>query len=301
MPEEPKKPSPGGDRPADPGAPKEKPKHETLQGKRASGVSAVAQEAKRLESAVQKPPIEPTDRLPADQRQQIPGIAGHAFGSDFGAPQTYRVVPLSMASTNLPPETPRWRIELEGLGTGIEPVGLDVLGDTYIGRGKVSNQSIDLDMDEYGGLEQGVSRRHAMLRPTANHLYIIDLGSTNGTMHNGLPLGPGITRALKHNDSVTLGRLSFTVKIIDGPGLHRTAPPPLVDADAEPTRRDGKPLRRDARGRWQDPAGPDRRPPQGAGGRGQAGSAQTGHQPARQEARRRAAGRGEAGRAAEGD
>jgi len=238
MPEEPKKPSSASDKPTDPGVPKDKPKskHETIQGKRSGGISALAQEAQRLQSAVQKPSIEPTDRLSAEERSRIPGFAGMAFGIDPGAARSYRKVPNSMASTSLPPETPRWRIELEGLGTGIEPVGLDILGDTVIGRGRVGNQPVDLDMDEYGGLEQGVSRRHALLRPTANHLYIIDLGSTNGTMHNGLPLGPGITRSLKHNDSVTLGRLSFNIKMIDGPGFHKAPPPPALEGDSEPTR-----------------------------------------------------------------
>ncbi len=235
MPDEPKKPSSAGTPPTEPGLPKDK-KNETIQGKSSTGMSALAQEAQRLQSAVQKPSIEPTDRLSAEERSHIPGFAGLAFGADPGAALNYRKMPLSMSSTNLPPETPRWRIELEGLGTGIEPVGLDILGDTVIGRGRVGNQPVDLDMDEYGGLEQGVSRRHALLRPTANHLYIIDLGSTNGTMHNGLPLGPGITRSLKHNDSVTLGRLSFNIKMIDGPGLHKPVPPPAADTDAEPTR-----------------------------------------------------------------
>src|SRR6185436_11087758 len=88
-------------------------------------------------------------------------------------------------------------------------------------------------MDLFGGLEQGVSRRHALLRPTANHLYIIDLGSTNGTLHNGLPLGPGIARSLKNSDTVTLGRLSFTIRIIDGPGLHRAPTAPAADEHEE--------------------------------------------------------------------
>ena len=61
---------------------------------------------------------------------------------------------------------------------------------------------------------------------TPNGWRVRDLGSTNGTLHNGLPLGPGIARSLKHNDTVTLGRLSFTLKIIDGPGMRKTSPAP---------------------------------------------------------------------------
>jgi hypothetical protein len=237
MPDETKNPPSDSESKESGAPPADKKKHDTLAGKRSSGMSAVAQEAERLQSAAtSKPAADMTDRLSAADRAALPGFAGLAFGADPGAARFYRKLPLSLGTADLPQDTPRWRIELEGLGPGVEPLGLDILGDAVLGRGRVGSQPVDLDMDLYGGLEQGVSRRHALLRPTANHLYIIDLGSTNGTMHNGLPLGPGITRSLKHNDSITLGRLSFNIKIIDGPGYHKPAPPPAVEADGEPTR-----------------------------------------------------------------
>jgi hypothetical protein len=244
MPDEIKKPSPEGDTKQPPQPAKEKKKHETSPGKRSGGASALKTEADRLQSAAISKPADLTDRLTAAERAGIPGFAGMAFGADPGAARFYRKLPLSLGTTDLPAETPRWRIELEGIGPGVEPLGLDILGDAVIGRGRVGNQPVDLDLDQFGGLEQGVSRRHALLRPTANHLYIIDLGSTNGTMHNGLPLGPGITRSLKHNDSLTLGRLSFNIKIIDGPAFHKPAPPPALETDSEPTR----PLNKDTEG-----------------------------------------------------
>jgi hypothetical protein len=238
MPDEIKKTSPERDAKKSPQpAPEKEKKQEAVQDKRADEKSALAQEAERLQTAAtHKPPADMTEKLSAAERAGLPGALGLAFGADPGAARFYRKLPLSLGTANLPAETPRWRIELEGIGPGVEPLGLDILGDAVLGRGRVGNQPVDLDLDPYGGLEQGVSRRHALLRPTANHLYIIDLGSTNGTMHNGLPLGPGITRSLKHNDSVTLGRLSFNIKIVDGPALHKAPPLPSIEPDSEPTR-----------------------------------------------------------------
>ena len=144
-----------------------------------------------------------------------------------GVARFYRRLPLSLASA----ETPGWRIELLGLGAGIEPLGLDILGDAVIGRGRIADQPIDLDLDPYGAVEQGVSRRHALLRPTADQLYLIDLGSTNGTMRNGESLRPGITCALSQNDLIVLGQLSFRLRIIGSldVGSYESAQVPVAE------------------------------------------------------------------------
>jgi FHA domain-containing protein len=210
----------------------------TEEGKRSVGASALAKEVDRLQAAVDSHliPADPTSRLNDDDLEGIPESSRLAFGAQHDNVKWYRKLPISMGTAELPKDVPRWRIEIEGLGPAVEPIGLDILGDAVMGRGRVGTQPADLDLDQFGALEQGVSRRHALLRPTANHLYIIDLGSTNGTLHNGLPLGPGIARSLKHNDAVTLGRLSFTVKLIDGPSMHRTADPSIVVDEGERTK-----------------------------------------------------------------
>jgi hypothetical protein len=196
--------------------------------------SAVAGESSRLLQAAEARRKESsTSRLDEDTKNELPGGVRGAFGSDAGGAQWYRKLPINMGTAELPGDVPRWRVEIHGLGPAVEPLGLDIIGDAIVGRGRVGTEPVDLDLDLYGALEQGISRRHAMLRPTANHLYVIDLGSTNGTMHNGLPLGPGIARSLKHNDTLTLGRLSFTIKIIDGPPLHTKAPPEPKPATSE--------------------------------------------------------------------
>jgi hypothetical protein len=177
-----------------------------------------------------------TEKLSVGEMAGLPQTLPRSFGGEIGTAKWFRRLPVSMSASELPSETPRWRIELVGLAPAAEPMGLEIVGDTVVGRGRVGTEPSDLDLDVYGALEKGVSRRHGMFRPTTNHLYIIDLGSTNGTLHNGIPLGPGVARALKHNDTITLGRFSFTIKIIDGPFIRRTPEPlPAVAINTEET------------------------------------------------------------------
>jgi hypothetical protein len=56
---------------------------------------------------------------------------------------------------------------------------------------------------------QSVSRRHALLRPTATGWELSDLGSTNGTRINGWRLGA--TQALSPGDEVTFGAVTLQV------------------------------------------------------------------------------------------
>src|SRR5687768_10772709 len=142
-----------------------------------------------------------------------------AFGLRVGDAQSYRVVPQKMedeAARN--PLLLRWRIELQGLGPNVGPLGLDVCGDVVLGRAATgavtgAGSEIDFDLTPYNAAERCVSRRHAMLRPSANKLYLIDLESTNGTRCNSVVVSGA--RALAHNDTISLGNLTFQVKIID--------------------------------------------------------------------------------------
>jgi hypothetical protein len=135
----------------------------------------------------------------------------NAFGLKVGDATEYRVLPPSMADeANRNPLVTRWRIEITGLGPGISPQGLDICGDVVLGR---SAGNVDLDFSPYNAVEHGVSRRHAMLRPSSSKLYLIDLNSTNGTRCNSVVVSGA--RALHHLDTISLGGLTFQIKIID--------------------------------------------------------------------------------------
>ncbi|MBN1428295.1 MAG: FHA domain-containing protein [Anaerolineae bacterium] len=193
------------------------------EGKAPLAKSTIELAEKSQKEAVSASPVErSTEKLKAGDISGLPDSFLQSYRGETGTAKWFKRLPVSMSTADLPPETPRWKVELIGLGSVVDPVGLEIVGDTVIGRGRVGTEPADLDLDMYGALEKGVSRRHGLLRPTTNHLYIIDLGSTNGTFHNGIPLGPGVARALKHNDTITLGRFSFTLKLIDGPTVRKT-------------------------------------------------------------------------------
>ncbi len=71
----------------------------------------------------------------------------------------------------------------------------------------------EVDLTAEGGLEDGVSRRHARIYKREGHLYLEDLDSTNGTFLNGDRLEPYVPRRLSDGDTVTLGMLEVKAHI----------------------------------------------------------------------------------------
>ena len=54
--------------------------------------------------------------------------------------------------------------------------------------------------------DPGISRRHLrILRAPDGALSALDLGSMNGTRHNGMPLDPNVPTPLRDGDTLTLG------------------------------------------------------------------------------------------------
>lgn len=124
----------------------------------------------------------------------------------------YRILPVRLLNTNLVDNTPCWQIELHGLSKGDEPIGAYVIGDVVLGRGPLS----DIDLEMHGNASgQGVSRKHALMRPTRRRLHIIDLDSTNGTRVNGMYVDPSQAKPLEDGDRITLGEYTIAIKIID--------------------------------------------------------------------------------------
>lgn len=69
----------------------------------------------------------------------------------------------------------------------------------------------DVDLSRYGAAERGVSREHARLERRDGNLYVIDLGSTNGTFVRSERLTPNEPLQLRHGDEVIFGRLAVQV------------------------------------------------------------------------------------------
>jgi len=71
----------------------------------------------------------------------------------------------------------------------------------------------EIDLTDYGGVEKGVSRRHARIMKQNQKIYIEDLGSSNGTFVNGQKLMPYFPELLADGDSLQLGKLQIKVAL----------------------------------------------------------------------------------------
>lgn len=169
-----------------------------------------------------------TNRLDAEERQTLIIPALGTFDTRFDVENvTYHPVPSTYASIETPPV---WRVKLKFGAMGQRVVaGLDIYGDTVFGRGSGDPDSPDIDLTNLGALERGVSRRHALLRPTPNKLYLIDLESTNGTFVNAIPVSRGMAQMVRNHDGLAFAGLTCVVEIVASPAYPLAA----HDADAQ--------------------------------------------------------------------
>ncbi|MDQ2808862.1 MAG: FHA domain-containing protein [Chloroflexota bacterium] len=88
---------------------------------------------------------------------------------------------------------------------------LPVRDDVILGREDgQSNSFPDVDLNPHGGLEQGVSRRHARISRRNGQFYLEDLNSVNGTLHNQRRIPANTPVPLRPGDAIMLGRLGLT-------------------------------------------------------------------------------------------
>jgi hypothetical protein len=69
----------------------------------------------------------------------------------------------------------------------------------------------DVDLTRDGGLERGVSRRHAKITRRGREVFVEDLGSINGTFLNRTKLTPYLPQVLNNGDELQLGKLILRV------------------------------------------------------------------------------------------
>ena len=99
-----------------------------------------------------------------------------------------------------------------------------------IGRlDRASSSFPDVDLTDYGGAEEGVSRRHAKIVRRRNEVFIEDLGSFNGTFLNGKKLTPHRFEVLKSGDELKLGKLVLRVTFTTKGIFFATMPQPPFD------------------------------------------------------------------------
>jgi len=118
------------------------------------------------------------------------------------------------------PSVPRWGtaslggahkllLHVRGYDT---PLVVQLAERLIIGRYNTETGEMpDINLDEYGAREQGVSRQHAMIVLEADGLKVMDLGSANHTFINGQRLITHQARILRDGDELRLGRLVMRV------------------------------------------------------------------------------------------
>ena len=91
-------------------------------------------------------------------------------------------------------------------------VEVSLTKEVSIGRLDPASASFpDVDLTSDGGLEKGVSRRHAKITRRGSEVFIEDLGSINGTFLNRKRLTPYFPETLKSGDELQLGKLVLRV------------------------------------------------------------------------------------------
>lgn len=82
--------------------------------------------------------------------------------------------------------------------------------EIVIGReDPISNIFPDVDTTPFGGLEGGVSRKHAKITESGGTYHIEDLNSTNYTLVNKEKLDPSNPRQLTAGDEIRFGRIAL--------------------------------------------------------------------------------------------
>jgi hypothetical protein len=101
------------------------------------------------------------------------------------------------------------KLTIPGSGHDLE---VPLTKEVNIGRIDPASASFpDVDLNREGGLEKGVSRRHAKITRRGREVFIEDLGSLNGTFVNGRKLTAYLPQVLKSGDELQLGTLVLRV------------------------------------------------------------------------------------------
>ncbi len=83
-----------------------------------------------------------------------------------------------------------------------------------IGRLDPANEVFpEVDLTSVGGLENGVSRRHARIAYINKQIIVEDMGSINGTFVNDNRLSPYQTEVLHSGDQLQLGKIVIQIEL----------------------------------------------------------------------------------------
>ncbi len=144
---------------------------------------------------------------------------------DADADMLRRTATRGLGNTDYEESEPRWGTARFNQRTTLmlfvrgapEPFVFDAgaIEELIIGRiDPDSGKSPDVDLENYSGMEKGVSRRHATIIRKDGSLNLVDAGSHNGTYLNGQRLIAHQPRVLRDGDDIRLGFLVLRVKFV---------------------------------------------------------------------------------------
>ena len=112
---------------------------------------------------------------------------------------------------------PPWRITLTSAQDSSKLLALELHGDVTLGSSDQPDAELDINLKDMEDKQHSISQRHMKLRPSKDKVFVLDLGSRNGTYANGTPIPASSAYALQDGDLLTLGRLHLRVKIVQKP------------------------------------------------------------------------------------
>ena len=100
------------------------------------------------------------------------------------------------------------------IGEGGREVEFPLTKAIHLGRlDPASDVFPEIDLSGDGGLEKGISRRHARILKREGTIVVEDLGSSNGSRLNGRRLAPYLAEALHDGDQLQLGKLLIEIEL----------------------------------------------------------------------------------------
>jgi hypothetical protein len=108
-------------------------------------------------------------------------------------------------------------------GALVGPFGRYELGAQPVTIGRSSSNTLVIN-------DSQVSGRHLQVLPQGAGYLLVDVGSSNGTVYNGVRLMPQVPQALRHGDVIVIGATQLTVEL--APGAFAPGPQPAFPGQA---------------------------------------------------------------------
>lgn len=148
-----------------------------------------------------------------DKSDPLDNARGDTFILPGGASRLRRMVHAAQEDMQVPLRAPS---EITLVVRGMTHM-IDFQNQESVTLGRYDHKAThrpDIDLARYGAAERGVSREHARLEMHNGDLFIVDLGSTNGSFVRGERMVPNEPYKVRHGEEIILGRLAVQIMFV---------------------------------------------------------------------------------------